>query len=113
MKMNSCIPRLIQRRDQTQAWSNFSPKFPLSLQIPLGSDLKSGIQIRTSSVTRGWWNIVRASGFSLQLHSKRWHGLVGFRSGLVKPLVECTPLKITSRNIPIDALCSATLNQRH
>ena len=106
MKMNSCIPRLIQRRDQTQTWSYFSPKFPLSLQIPLGSDLKSGIQIRTSSVTRGWWNIVRASGFSLQLHSKRWQGLVGFRSGLVKPLVECAPLKITSRNIPIDTLCS-------
>ena len=66
MKMNSCIPRLIQRRDQTQTWSNFSLKFPLSLPIPLGDDPKSGIQIRTSPVTRGWWNIVRASEFSLQ-----------------------------------------------
>ena len=30
----------------------------------MGNDQKSGIQIRTSQVTRGWWNIVRASGFS-------------------------------------------------
>ena len=58
--------------DQTQAWSNFSLKFPLSLQIPLDNDLKSGIQIRTSPIIRGWWNIVRASEFSLQIHSKRW-----------------------------------------
>ena len=72
MKINSCIPRLIQRWDQTQTWSNFSLKFPLSLQISLGNDLKSGIQIRTSPVTRGWWNIVRASEFSLQIHSKIW-----------------------------------------
>ena len=102
IKMNSCIPRLIQRWDQTQAWSNFSLKFPLSLQIPLGNDLKSGIHIRTSPVTRGWWNIVRASGFSLQIHSKRWQGLAEFRSGLVQPLVEFAPLKVTSGNISIN-----------
>ena len=52
--------------------TNFSLKFPFSLQIPLGDDLKSGIQIRTNQVTRGWWNVERASGFSLQIHSKRW-----------------------------------------
>ena len=39
--------------DQTQAWSNFSLKFPLSLQIPLDNDLKSGIQLRTSPIIRG------------------------------------------------------------
>ena len=29
---------MVNLRDQTQTWSNFSLKFPLSLQIPLGND---------------------------------------------------------------------------